>query len=62
MVLWLTGLLLDNYVMERYNGFLSLKVNIPCFQSVFFLACYTARTNKIHEPFLWNIILKLLEK
>ena len=43
MVLWLVGLLLDHYdpqknwivkIMQRYNRFLSLKVNILSIQSV----------------------------
>ena len=45
MVLWLIGLLLDHFdpqknwsgkIMGRYNGFLSLKVNILSTQSVLF--------------------------
>ena len=45
MVLWLTGLLLDHLdpqkkwsveIMGRYDGFLSLKVNILSIQSVLF--------------------------
>ena len=45
MVLWVTGLLLDYFdskknwsdgIMRRYNGFLSLKVNIISIQSVVF--------------------------
>ena len=50
-------------ILGRYNGFLSLKVNILSIQSVFFLGmlyCYS--TNKFHEPFLWNTPLKLLPK
>ena len=43
MVLWLTVSLLDHFdlqtswivkIKERYNGFLSLKVNIPSIESV----------------------------
>ena len=45
MILWLTGLLLDHFdpqknwsikIMRRYDGFLSLKVNILSTQSVLF--------------------------
>ena len=49
--------------MQRFNGFLSLKGNILSIQSLLFFCMFLYKsTNKCPERFLWNTLLKWLEK
>ena len=71
MVLWLTVSLLDHFdlqtswivkIKERYNGFLSLKVNIPSIESVLFSLHAILRDYQqvLLTFFMENTLLKLL--
>ena len=73
IVFWLIESYLDHFdpqknwsakITGRYNGFLSLKVNILSTQSVFFfLACNTARVpNKLHKLFFMEYATKVIRK
>ena len=64
MVLWPIGFLRDHFdprenwsveSLGRYNGFLSLKVNVLSIQSVLLLACYTARATRIFMNLFYGI-------
>ena len=68
MVLWLFGLLVDHFdsqknwsvkIMERYNGFLSLKVNILSIQSVFFS---WHATLLVHQQVSWTFFMEYIVK
>ena len=71
MVLCLIRLLVDCFdpkrilncqSFQRYNRFLSLKVNVLSIQSDFLSMLYCSSANNFHQNFSWNILLKRLEK
>ena len=68
MVLWLFGLLVDHFdsqknwsvkIMKRYNGFLSLKVNILSIQSGLFS---WHATLLVHQQVSWTFFMEYIVK